>query len=173
MFSFKSVITIAWASIPCMLVAAAVPTPARSGYPLETEVAPSQGFNVPWSENKAQQHTGIDLPAAKGKPIFAVKSGTVYKKGSLGVSSSGVGWGYYIVVLNDDGTVYGYLHMTEYKSPLPSYVKKGQVIGLVFNNHLHFNECYQVAGCQHGAWENPTYNKSMGSLTKYYKQPRL
>lgn len=87
---------------------------------------------------KANNHTGIDIPAPKGTPILAAKSGVVVtsvKKGS---------YGNYVVVSHSDGTSTLYAHMSVRSVKEGQTVKQGQKLGEVgttgssTGNHLHF-----------------------------------
>ena len=87
---------------------------------------------------KANNHTGIDIPAPGGTAIYAAKSGVVItsvKKGS---------YGNYVVVSHRDGTSTLYAHMSKRAVSEGATVKQGQVIGYVgttgssTGNHLHF-----------------------------------
>lgn len=140
--------------------------PNKAGHPLINFVV-TQGFGDLWSENSKLLHTGVDLAAPKGNFVFAVKGGKVVKTGSLGSSSSGMNWGQYVIVQNDDGTASGYLHV----APLVTKgaVSVGDRIGTVYRDHLHLNLCRSAKGCQHGAFPNPTFPS--GSLRDYYRRP--
>lgn len=87
---------------------------------------------------KPNNHTGIDIPAPKGTPILAAKSGVVttsVKKGS---------YGNYVVVSHSDGTSTLYAHMNKRAVSEGQTVKQGQKLGEVGTtgssngNHLHF-----------------------------------
>jgi Peptidase family M23 len=148
----------------CLPVAAQIALgPVAPGLPLVAGVV-SQKFNVAWSENPAQQHTGVDIAVAKGTPVYSAYPGVVAKVGDLGG-----GWGQYVVVQNDKGDANAYLHIN------PS-VKGGDRVngplGTVLKDHLHYNRCPTVKGCQHGAFPNPTYpNLAVAQMTKYYSRP--
>jgi murein DD-endopeptidase MepM/ murein hydrolase activator NlpD len=138
----------------------------KPGYPLASGTI-TQGFDVPWSVNPQQRHTGLDIAAKRGTAVWVMKSGTIVNTGSLGGE-----WGNYIVVQEDAGTVSGYLHLE-----LLPYTKIGQRVtartplAKVFKDHLHINSCLQVAGCQHGAFPNPTFGR--GTVGMYYRRPPL
>lgn len=161
-----------------------IAAPASRGYPLERKGVITQGFNVPWSADSSKLHTGIDIDARAGTEVYAIRSGTVEAQGWLGrgtIQRRGrqvtVDWGYYLVIRNEVGSINGYLHINPYRTYVRSArIRAGDRIGVVFENvvpHLHLNECYQVAGCQHGAWPSSTFSRNMGALTKYYVRPSL
>ena len=91
---------------------------------------------------KPSNHTGIDIPAPKGTPILAAKSGVV----STSVKGSGSAWSYgnYVVVSHSDGTSTLYAHMNSRAVKEGQTVKQGDVLGYVgttgrsTGNHLHF-----------------------------------
>ncbi len=87
-------------------------------------------------------HTGIDIPAARGTPIYAAKSGVV----TTSVYGSGSAWSYgnYVVVSHSDGTSTLYAHMSSRAVTQGQTVSQGDVVGYVgttgrsTGNHLHF-----------------------------------
>lgn len=91
---------------------------------------------------RPDNHTGIDIPAARGTPIYASKSGVVITS----VYGSGSSWSYgnYVVVAHSDGTSTLYAHMSSRAVSKGQTVKQGDVVGYVgttgnsTGNHLHF-----------------------------------
>ena len=87
---------------------------------------------------KANNHTGIDIPASSGTSILAAKSGVVT------TSTYNNSYGNYVVVSHSDGTSTLYAHMVRRNCSLGDTVSQGQVIGYVgttgssTGNHLHF-----------------------------------
>ena len=87
-------------------------------------------------------HTGIDVSAAGGTPIYAAKGGQVI----MSVYGSGVNWSYgnFVVIDHGDGTTTLYAHMSSRAVSEGQLVTQGQTIGYVGNtgnskgNHLHF-----------------------------------
>ncbi len=87
-------------------------------------------------------HTGIDIPAARGTPIYAAKSGVVVTS----VMGTGSAWSYgnYVVVSHSDGTSTLYAHMNSRAVQKGQTVRQGEVVGYVgttgrsTGNHLHF-----------------------------------
>jgi len=94
-------------------------------------------------------HSGVDLAAPSGTPIYASRSGTVT---AATYNSSN---GYYVSVNHGDGFSSIYLHMTHYVVSAGQKVSAGQVIGYVGSTgistgpHLHFTIYYN------GASQNP------------------
>lgn len=91
---------------------------------------------------KPGNHAGIDIPAPKGTPILAAKSGVVITS----VYGSGSSWSYgnYVVVSHSDGTSTLYAHMSRRSVSEGQTVKQGDKLGEVgttgrsTGNHLHF-----------------------------------
>ena len=87
---------------------------------------------------KANNHTGIDIPASSGTSILAAKSGVVT------TSTYNNSYGNYVVVSHCDGTSTLYAHMVRRNCSKGDTVSQGQVIGYVgttgssTGNHLHF-----------------------------------
>ena len=87
---------------------------------------------------KANNHTGIDIPASSGTSILAAKSGVVT------TSTYNNSYGNYVVVSHSDGTSTLYAHMVRRNCSKGDTVSQGQVIGYVgttgssTGNHLHF-----------------------------------
>ena len=85
-----------------------------------------------------KQHTGVDFAAHAGTAIYAWKSGVVTFVGWSG------GYGKFIIVKHNDGSVSRYAHCSGYACSVGQSVEKGQTIGYVgttgnsTGNHLHF-----------------------------------
>ena len=83
-------------------------------------------------------HSGVDLAANQGAPIYAIASGTVT---SAGYSDA---YGYNVSISHGGGYGSMYAHMTNYTVSNGQYVSQGQVIGYVGSTgwstgpHLHF-----------------------------------
>ena len=125
-----------------------VSTPSASGY-----IMPIRGYNITTGYGKYQtragKHTGVDFSGSgiSGKPIYAVKDGTVEisiaKKNSKGQYTS---YGEYILINHHDGTMTLYAH----GAPGSRLVKQGDKVsqgqqimsvGTTGNStgyHLHF-----------------------------------
>ena len=101
------------------------------------------GWRVPPAEGASTFHGGVDLAGPEGTPIYATRSGYVYRSGYTEYN------GYYVGVDHGDGFASAYLHLMTY--PIVSvgeYVSQGQVIGYMGNTgistgpHLHFTVYY-------------------------------
>lgn len=84
-------------------------------------------------------HSGVDLAAPGGTPIYATRAGVV----TIATYSSSAG--YYVTVNHGDGFSSSYMHMTHYIVSPGQQVAAGQIIGYVGStgtstgNHLHFS----------------------------------
>ena len=96
-----------------------------------------------------RMHSGVDMAAPKGTPIYAAKAGKVT---AAKYSSSA---GNYVSLNHGDGFSSIYMHMTHSIVSVGQYVSTGQVIGYVGStgistgNHLHFGIAYN------GTYVNP------------------
>lgn len=85
-----------------------------------------------------KQHTGVDFAANYGTHIYSWKAGTVTIAGWSG------GYGNFIEVNHNDGTVSRYAHCSKLAVSVGQTVSAGQTIGYVGStgnstgNHLHF-----------------------------------
>ncbi len=87
-----------------------------------------------------KNHNGIDLAAAEGTPVYAIKDGAVYI-----VIENDVDFGTYMILSHDQGKMTSVCaHLSKVFVDRYQYVKKGDVIGLVGQTgkatgpHLHF-----------------------------------
>lgn len=94
----------------------------------------TSGFGARWGTN----HNGIDIANANGTPIHAVMAGTVISSGPAS------GYGQWIRVQHDDGSISIYGHMDSLYVSVGERVAAGQVIagmgnqGFSTGTHLHF-----------------------------------
>lgn len=72
-------------------------------------------------------HTGVDISAPKGSPIYAIDSGVVMKAPSSGYNG---GYGLYVLIKHDNGLSTLCAHMSQVNVQVGETVSKGQVIGL-------------------------------------------
>lgn len=102
--------------------------------PYPTEGRLSSPFGIRWGRN----HTGMDIAADTGTPIYAPAGGVVT------FSSTKTGYGNYIMIDHGNGYVTAYAHMDTKKVHEGDTVEKGDLIGTVGNTgrstgpHLHF-----------------------------------
>lgn len=101
---------------------------------LESYVYISSEYGPRWGST----HTGVDFAAYYGTSIYSWKSGTVTVAGWSG------GYGNFIEVDHNDGTVSRYAHCSKIAVSVGQTVSQGQTIGYVGStgnstgNHLHF-----------------------------------
>lgn len=113
-------------------------------YPLPYRVAVTSayGYRVHPVTEAWSFHTGVDLGAAEGTPIYATRSGTVTTATYSDV------YGNYVTINHGDGYSSLYGHMTHYVVSAGEYVSQGEVIGYVGSTgwstgpHLHFTIYY-------------------------------
>ena len=87
-------------------------------------------------------HSGVDIGASYGSPIYACASGTVT------TATYGTAYGYYVTINHGNGfsTLYG--HMIRYTVSAGDYVTRGEIIGYVGSTgwstgpHLHLTMYY-------------------------------
>lgn len=126
--------------------AAAVPVVSESGFlwPLTGRYRLTSKFG--WRSDpftgKQSYHNGTDIPAPKGTPILAAKTGVVT------TSKSHSSYGNYVVVTHSDGYQTLYAHMSSRAVSVGDIVKQGQVLGYVGSTgrstapHLHYEVWY-------------------------------
>ena len=114
---------------------AATPAAAR----LPSWVLPAQGrYTSCFCERWGEMHGGIDLANANGTPELAAAAGTVIVAGPAG------GFGQWVQLRHDDGTVTVYGHMDTIEVAVGQQVAAGQLIatmgaqGNSTGPHLHF-----------------------------------
>ena len=101
--------------------------------------APAQGtFTSPFGPRWGTMHNGIDIANDIGTPINAVMDGTVIDSGPAS------GYGQWIRLRHDDGTITVYGHMETLDVSVGEHVTAGQKIagmgsrGFSTGSHLHF-----------------------------------
>ncbi len=113
------------------------PLPSGSAY-----VSCAYGYRYHPIYGYYAMHSGVDLAASSGTPIYATKSGTVTMADYSSVN------GYYVTINHGDGYSSLYAHMTNYIVSSGQTVTKGQIIGYVGTSgwstgpHLHFEIYY-------------------------------
>lgn len=118
-------------------------TPGTSGFisplPAGAFVTDAYGWRIHPTKKVESFHTGVDLAANQGTPIYATAAGTV------AAASYTDAYGYYVSLSHGNGYGSFYGHMTSYIVAAGDYVSQGQVIGYVGSTgiystgpHLHF-----------------------------------
>ena len=118
--------------------------PSAAGY-----ISPLPGktkSNITTGYGAYRGHSGADFACSGGTPIYAVKSGKVYKSTAKMKNGKYVSYGEYIIIDHQDGTMTLYAHMLAGSRAVQEgqMVSQGQQIGKVGStgnstgNHLHF-----------------------------------
>ena len=113
---------------------------SRSGHrgnispPMETYIYISSYYGM----RNGERHTGVDFAAPVNTPIYAWKSGIVTFVGWQG------GYGKFVIIDHEDGSVSRYAHCNDYAVETGQRVQKGETIAYVGTTgrstgyHLHF-----------------------------------
>ena len=110
--------------------------PLPSGY---RTVSSRFGYRNHPVTGRYKLHTGVDISAPNGTPIYAAQPGTAI---IAGYSSA---WGNYVVINHGNGITTLYAHMSKILTTKGATVSAGQQIGKVGStgystgNHLHFS----------------------------------
>ena len=114
------------------------------GYPLTADVSspfgPRDPITLPDGRVTGGFHTGVDLPAPAGSPIFAPAPGEVVEQ------RTSLLFGNKVVLRHDDGSATAYLHMRAGALMVGegTRLRRGSIIGVVgttgfsTGNHLHW-----------------------------------
>ncbi|WP_336086536.1 M23 family metallopeptidase [Nocardia sp. SSK8] len=109
-------------------------TPSTGGFSLPAKGVFTSGFGSRWGT----MHRGIDIAAPIGSPIYAVADGTVIEAGPA------QGFGLWVRIKHDDGTISIYGHMYDFIVSPGERVPAGMQIARIGNRgdstgpHLHF-----------------------------------
>ncbi|MGW4247674.1 M23 family metallopeptidase [Nocardia sp. NPDC004722] len=116
--------------------------PGLGGFALPAKGVFTSGFGARWGTF----HAGIDIAAPIGSPIYAVAAGTVIDAGPAS------GFGLWVRIRHDDGTISVYGHMYDFSVSVGERVPAGLQIARIGNRgdstgpHLHFEI---IIGGQH------------------------
>ncbi|MFI1914338.1 M23 family metallopeptidase [Nocardia sp. NPDC020380] len=108
--------------------------PGVGGFVLPARGVFSSGYGMRWGTF----HWGIDIAAPIGSPIYAVAAGTVIDAGPA------QGFGLWVRIRHDDGTISVYGHMYDFSVSVGERVPAGLQIARIGNRgdstgpHLHF-----------------------------------
>lgn len=111
---------------------------APFGMPVIGEVSSAFGMRFHPIDKKWKRHTGEDIRAALGTPVWAAADGTVVIAGRV------KGYGNLVAIDHGSGMVTRYGHLNEIMVNVGSQVKRGDTIGTVgktgkaTGSHLHF-----------------------------------
>ena len=126
------------------------PSDAKWLMPVSGRLTSAFGMRVHPVLGYERMHSGIDLAAAQGTPIYATRAGKVTT-----CSYQAGGAGNYVSINHLDGFSSIYMHMTHYVVSPGQSVSQGQLIGYVGSTgistgpHLHFGVSYA------GTYVNP------------------
>ena len=107
--------------------------------PLKSYIITATFHDPTYPFRNVQEHTGLDMAASMGTPIYAAAPGIV-----SWVRPGNKGYGNYVMIIHDNGlsTLYG--HMSAFATTQDKYVSRGELIGYVGSTgfstgpHLHF-----------------------------------
>jgi peptidoglycan LD-endopeptidase LytH len=139
----RSLLVAAAFAVVALTATACLPAadPAAKPPPRATIVhCPVVGFT--YSQGFSSTHSGVDMGAPQGTPVYAVRNGTLW------FWSTGDVGGYSVYLKADDGNTYYYTHLAPYYASWENTtrtVTAGEVIEFVDHtgnangyNHLHF-----------------------------------
>ncbi|MFR9727593.1 M23 family metallopeptidase [Saccharopolyspora sp. MS10] len=122
------------AEVPAGKTITAQPAKASSGYVKPAEGTFTSGFGARWGST----HKGIDIANSIGTPIVSVAKGEVINAGPAS------GFGQWVRVQHDDGTITVYGHVNTIDVSVGQQVDAGEKIATIGNKgqstgpHLHF-----------------------------------
>lgn len=117
---------------------------------LQGPIISSSGYKIPlknytissvFGNRNGEFHRGLDMAAAQGERIYAVKSGRVIK------AEYHTSWGNFVVIQHEDETTALYAHQQQSIVKAGDVVSQSQIIGYVGStgnstgSHLHFELC--------------------------------
>lgn len=138
---------------------------SKGSWPINKKYHVGTAFGVrgSWA---AGYHTGVDFPAPRGVPVYAVYDGTII------VGGWGAAYGNH-VILKVGNNEYAYCHLSKYIVHTGLNVKSGQVLGYVgdtgraFGTHLHLE--LRVSPYRYGTDSRnpiPTLGKTITTTSK-------
>ena len=123
---------------PLLEMDMAVPTDDTAVMPVIGTVTSDYGYREHPVYSEESFHSGRDIAAAEGEPVYCVLDGVVMQAGEAEMA------GKYIKIQHPDGTQTLYCHCSKLIAEKGDEVKKGEVIalvgqtGLATGPHLHF-----------------------------------
>jgi SPP1 gp7 family putative phage head morphogenesis protein len=137
-------------------------------------------ISAPYGELRLNgPHSGVDFRMPEGTPIKAVKGGVVKRsKWQRDGNGNLIGYGNYVRIKNDDGTISEYGHMVD-----ESHLKKGQRVekgdylggvgstGSSTGNHLHYTERIEDENYKNGKIiepDNEAIVDILNNFARYY-----
>jgi biotin carboxyl carrier protein len=151
-YHFRNLVLVSFAALALNAIGCAAPSAeedAEEEGSTESSIVQKGGGACPIDARLSQgfsgKHDGIDLANKKGTPIYAVMSGKVVASGPA------QGYGQWIRIQHNDGSMTEYGHMSKRLVQVGATVKAGQKIALVGSEgestgpHLHLRT-YRSAG---------------------------
>ncbi len=122
-------------------------------------------------------HSGIDLGASPGTPLYAARGGVVLGTGNTDLTCPGASFGKWVFIKHDNGLSTLYAHMASFSVSQGQTVTTGQQIGYsdttgyATGPHLHFG-VYASAGSKIASFassgcKGKTYTMPVADLTAY------
>lgn len=120
-------------------------------YPLPTKVSISSGYGMRTHPvtGKQQMHSGVDMGAATGTPIYAVADGQVESSGELGNCGNGVR------INHSGGYMSVYCHASKLLVRSSQSVKSGDTIALVGSTGMSTGPHLHLGMKLNGEWIDP------------------
>jgi murein DD-endopeptidase MepM/ murein hydrolase activator NlpD len=122
-------------------------------------------------------HSGLDLAASPGTPVFAARGGVVLGTGNTDLTCPGASFGKWVFVKHDDGLSTLYAHLASILVSQGQVVNTGDQVGYsdttgyATGPHLHFG-VYASAGSEIASFpssscKGKTYTMPVGDLSAY------
>jgi murein DD-endopeptidase MepM/ murein hydrolase activator NlpD len=138
-----------------------------NGSPIKyNRISDKFGYRINPVSKKRHHHSGIDMTAKKGTPIYAPADGVVEYAKSKGT------YGKYLLVNHPFGFKTAYGHLSKFAVKTGDYISKGDLIGYVGNtgrstgSHLHYEIRYLHKWLNPEkflTWSSNTYDKVIAS----------
>ena len=127
---------------------------ALFGQPLHGKMIVNSDFG--WRKHpillyKTRMHTGVDLKAVNGAPIYAVGDGKIEFVGTKR------GYGKYVLIRHENNYKTGYGHLSKFANKLSvgTFVRKGELIGNVGSTGLSSGPHLHYENIEQGKFINP------------------
>lgn len=134
--------------------------------PLKNMYSVTSGFGRRYHPilKRLRAHTGVDIAAPKGTPVYATADGTV--------SGESTGGGYGVTVVINHGYTYKtlYAHLSKKTVKPGQKVKRGQVIGYVGSTGLSSGSHLHYEVIKNGQRVNPVYYFNSNITPEEYNQ---
>jgi murein DD-endopeptidase MepM/ murein hydrolase activator NlpD len=120
-------------------------------YPLPQKVAVGSGFGMRTHPvtGKQQMHSGVDMGAPSGTPIYAVADGVIESSGELGNCGNG------IRINHSGGYMSVYCHASKLLVKVGQSIKSGETIALVGSTGMSTGPHLHIGVKLNGEWIDP------------------